>query len=145
MWYRENSCEPGELVFQRSPLVVCFGVFAKADEILTSPAFPYQFQQPLFKYIAQIGLYMRHACSVPLFAYLLSAHSTMLRLYVRQPGGWFYYIYWMQRISAQKITISITHQDSCQVVCFFIGPGGYRLLQRADNQNYRSFITRQVV
>ena len=69
----------------------------------------------------------------------------MLRLYVRQPGGWFYYIYWMQRISTQKITISITHQDSCQVVCFFIGPGGYRLLQRADNQHYQSFVTRQVV
>ena len=28
---------------------------------------------------------------------------------------------------------------------FFIGPGGYYLLQYADNQHYQSFITRQVV
>ena len=69
----------------------------------------------------------------------------MLRLYVRQPGGWFYCICRMQRISTQKITVNMTHQDSCQVVCFFIGPGGYRLLQRADNQHYRPFATRQVV
>ena len=39
----------------------------------------------------------------------------------------------------------ITHRDSCQVVCFFIGPGGYRLLQHADNKRYKSFITRQFV
>ena len=69
----------------------------------------------------------------------------MLRLCVRQPGGWFYYIYRMQRISTQKITVNITHQDSCQVVCFFIGPGGYRLLQCADIQHYQYFITCQVV
>ena len=43
------------------------------------------------------------------------------------------------------IAINITHRNSCQVVCFFIGPGGYRLLQCADIQHYQSFITRQVV
>ena len=63
----------------------------------------------------------------------------MLRLYARQPGGWFYCICRIQRISTQKITVNMTHQDSCQVVCFFIGPGGYRLLQHADNQHYRPF------
>ena len=41
--------------------------------------------------------------------------------------------------------MNIIHHDSCQVVCFFIGPGGYCLLQYADNQRYQLFITRQVV
>lgn len=43
------------------------------------------------------------------------------------------------------IAINTTHQDPCQVVYFFIGPDGYYLLQCADNQHYRSFVTRQVV
>ena len=90
-------------------------------------------------------------CAFCLIAYLvqpgtgLSALSTMLRLYVRQPGGWFYHIEQMQRINYQKIAINITHQNSCQVVCFFIGPGDYRLLQHADIQYYLSFIICQVV
>ena len=75
----------------------------------------------------------------------VSAHSTRLRLYVRQPGGWFCYIEKTQRINYQIIAINLTHWNSCQVVCFFIGPGGYRLLQCTDIQHYRSFITRQVV
>ena len=43
------------------------------------------------------------------------------------------------------IAINITHRNSCQVVWFFIGLGGYGLLQYVDNQQYQSFITRQVV
>ena len=43
------------------------------------------------------------------------------------------------------IAINITHRNFCQVVCFFIGLGGYGLLQYIDNQQYQSFITRQVV
>ena len=43
------------------------------------------------------------------------------------------------------IAINITHRNFCQVVCFFIGLGGYGLLQYVDNQQYQSFITRQVV
>ena len=62
-----------------------------------------------------------------------SAHGTMLRLYVRQPGRSFSYIHQVQRINCQKIAIDMTHRNSCQVVCFFIGPGDYRLLQCADN------------
>ena len=62
-----------------------------------------------------------------------SAHGTMLRLYVRQPGRSFSYIHQVQRINCQKIAINMTHRNSCQVVCFFIGPGDYRLLQCADN------------
>ena len=75
----------------------------------------------------------------------LSAHSTRLRLYVRQPGGWFWRAYQPQHINNLYITTVLTHQDSCQVVCFFIGPGGYDLPQYADNQHYQSFITCQVV
>ena len=51
----------------------------------------------------------------------------------------------MQCINNQIVTISITHQKSCQVVSFFIGLGGYRLLQFIDNQYYQSHIIRQVV
>ena len=55
----------------------------------------------------------------------------------RQPGG-----------SENSYSIKyqhITTNVSCQVIGFFIGPGGYRLLQCADIQHYQSFITRQVV
>ena len=69
----------------------------------------------------------------------------MLQLHVRQPGGWFRYIEQIQHLNCQMIAINITHRNSCQVVCFFIGPGSYGLLQYVDNQHYQSFITRQVV
>ena len=75
----------------------------------------------------------------------VSAHSTRLRLYVRLPGGWFWYSYQPQHINNLNITTILTHQESCPVVCFFIGPGGYHLPQYTDNQYYQSFITRQVV
>ena len=71
--------------------------------------------------------------------------STKLRLYVRQSGEWFCYIKQTQSINCQMIAMNITHRNSCQVVCFFIGPGGYSLPQRADIQHYQSFITRQVI
>ena len=63
----------------------------------------------------------------------VSAYSMMLQLYVGRPGGWFSYIHQVQRINCQKLAINATHQNSCQVVCFFIGPGDYCLLQCADN------------
>ena len=69
----------------------------------------------------------------------------ILRLYVGQPGGWFWNAYAVQHINTQDVATDIHYPDSCQVVCFFIGPGGYCLLQYADNQHYQSFITRQVV
>ena len=50
-----------------------------------------------------------------------------------------------QCVNTQDVATDIHYPDSCQVVCFVIGPGGYYLLQYADNQHYQSFITRQVV
>ena len=75
----------------------------------------------------------------------VSALSTMLRLYVRQPGEWFYCTKQTQHINYQMIAIDITHRNSCQVVCFFIGPGRCVLLQYLDIQADNSFVTRQVV
>ena len=75
----------------------------------------------------------------------VSASGTMLRLYVRRPGGWFCHTKMTQRNNYQMIAINITHRNSCQVVCFFIGPGRCVPLQHLDIQADNSFVTRQVV
>ena len=75
----------------------------------------------------------------------LSVHGTKLQLYIRQPGGWFCYINQLQHINSQKIAINIVHHDSCQVVCFFIGPGRCVLSQHLNIQSDNSFATCQVV
>lgn len=40
---REYGSKASVLIVNRGALVVCFCVFAKSNEVLTSPAFPYQF------------------------------------------------------------------------------------------------------
>ena len=47
----------------------------------------------------------------------------ILQLYVRLPGGGLSVTYTLQHTSNQGITHYLSYLNTCQVVCFFIGPG----------------------
>ena len=69
----------------------------------------------------------------------------ILQLYVGQPGGWGWNTYMAQCIYTLDVATDITWRDSCQVVCFFIGPDRCVLSQYFDIQVDNSFVTCQVV
>ena len=50
-----------------------------------------------------------------------------------------------QYVNTQDVATDIHYPDSCQVVCFFIGPDRCVLSQYFDIQIDNSFVTRQVV